>query len=225
MSESSVALRAVVAEDAPLLRRAIALVLESGGIEVVAQTGDGPALLAAARARIPDVAVIDIRMPPSHQREGLEAALEIRRDYPGVGIVLLSQHVDPHVAEQLFAEQVPRGLGYLLKERSAAVEAFIEGVRTVAAGGCVLDPEIVAVLMSRRARIDPLATLTPRERQVLALMAQGLSNAAIGRQLRMGDRTVETHVRRIFTQFGLLPSDEVNRRVQAVLAYLRAQSG
>ncbi len=225
MSDPTLTLRAVVAEDAPLLRRAIALVLESGAIEVVAQTGDAPTLLAAVRALEPHVAVIDIRMPPNHLREGLEAALEIRRDYPDVGLVLLSQHVDPHVAERLFAEQVPRGLGYLLKERSAAVEAFVEGVRTVAAGGCVLDPEIVTVLMSRRARVDPLATLTPRERQVLALMAQGLSNAAIGRHLRMGDRTVETHVARIFTQFGLVPSDDVNRRVQAVLAYLRARSG
>lgn len=213
--------RAVIAEDAPLLRHALALVLREGGIDVVGQAADVPSLLAAVEVSRPDVAMVDLRMPPNHCREGLDAALHIKATNPGVGVAVLSQHVDGEVAELLFDGRAT-GVGYLLKERCGSQRTFIESLENVAAGGCVLDPEVVTSMMTRRRRVDPVAELTPREREVLALMAQGMSNLAIARALHLGERTVETHVARIFRQFRLDPSPEVNRRVHAVLVYLRS---
>jgi DNA-binding NarL/FixJ family response regulator len=212
--------RVVLADDAVLIREAVAGLLEQHGFEVVAQVGDATSLLAAVAGLRPAVAIVDIRMPPKRRLDGFEAAVGIRRDHPEVGVLLLSQYLEAHYPIALFGSDA-RGVGYLLKERVSGVDAFVEAVRTVAAGGCVLDERVVAMLMGNRRR--DVDVLSEREREVLALMAEGLSNAAICKRLYLTPKTVESHVRNIFARLGLLPESEGHRRVLAVLAYLRAQ--
>ena len=213
-------MRVVIGEDSVLLREGIARILADAGIEVVAQAGDREELVRKVRAHKPDVAVIDIRMPPDHTDEGVRAAREIRRSLPEVGILVLSQYVDEHYALALLSDGA-EGIGYLLKDRVGEVDRFIDAVRRVAAGGSVLDPEVVAHMLGRRRDEGPLADLTPRERQVLELMAEGLSNKAICEQLVVTERAVEHHVTSIFTKLGLPASGREHRRVLAVLAYLQ----
>ena len=213
-------MRVVIGEDSVLLREGIARILADAGIEVVAQAGDREELVRKTRAHKPDVAVIDIRMPPDHKDEGLRAAKEIRSALPHVGILVLSQYVDEHYALALLSDGAD-GVGYLLKDRVGEVDRFIEAVRRVAAGGSVLDPEVVAhALGRRRADEGPLADLSAREREVLELMAQGLANKAISEQLVVTERAVEHHVTSIFTKLGLPAGGREHRRVLAVLAYL-----
>jgi DNA-binding NarL/FixJ family response regulator len=210
----------VVGEDSVLLREGIARLLEDAGFEVVGQAGDADELLRKVRAHKPDVAVIDIRMPPNHSDEGVRAARQVRALLPKVGILVLSQYVDEHYALALLSDGA-EGIGYLLKDRVGEVDRFIDAVRRVAAGGSVLDPEVVAHMLGRRRDEGPLADLTPRERQVLELMAEGLSNKAICEQLVVTERAVEHHVTSIFTKLGLPASGREHRRVLAVLAYLQ----
>ena len=213
-------MRVVIGEDSILLREGIARILADAGFEVVAQAGDREELVRKTRAHKPDVAVIDIRMPPDHKDEGLRAAKEIRSALPHVGILVLSQYVDEHYALALLSDGAD-GVGYLLKDRVGEVDRFIEAVRRVAAGGSVLDPEVVAhALGRRRADEGPLADLSAREREVLELMAQGLANKAISEQLVVTERAVEHHVTSIFTKLGLPAGGREHRRVLAVLAYL-----
>ena len=213
-------MRVVVGEDSVLLREGIARLLEDAGFEVVGQAGDADELLRKVRAHKPDVAVIDIRMPPNHSDEGVRAARQVRALLPKVGILVLSQYVDEHYALALLSDGA-EGIGYLLKDRVGEVDRFIDAVRRVAAGGSVLDPEVVAHMLGRRRDEGPLADLTPRERQVLELMAEGLSNKAICEQLVVTERAVEHHVTSIFTKLGLPASGREHRRVLAVLAYLQ----
>ena len=213
-------MRVVIAEDAVLLREGIARLLADAGCEVVARVGDGPGLVAAIEQHRPDVSIVDVRMPPSFRDEGLRAALESRRRVPGSAVLVLSQYVEEQYAGELLASGA-EGTGYLLKDRVADVRDFIAAVRQVAAGGTVLDPEVVAQLVARRRRTDRLDALTERERAVLALMAEGRSNSAIAETLVVGDGTVEKHVSSIFAKLGLAPTDAGHRRVLAVLAYLR----
>ena len=213
-------MRVVIAEDSGLLRQGLVRLLGDSGFEVVAQVGDGPGLVEAVDRDRPDVCVVDVRMPPTHRDEGLRAALEARRLVPGLPVVILSQYVEERYAGELL-ESGADGVGYLLKDRVADVGDFVDALRRVAAGGPVLDPEVVAQLLARRRRDDPLETLTPREREVLGLMAEGRSNAHIARSLVVTDGAVEKHVRNIFGKLGLPASDSNHRRVLAVLAYLR----
>jgi DNA-binding NarL/FixJ family response regulator len=213
--------RALVADDSVLLREGIVRLLEGGGFEVVAQAGDAEELVRKALAHKPDVAVVDIRMPPTRTDDGLRAAVEIRRRLPGTAVLVLSQYVEESYALDLVAESAER-TGYLLKDRVADVDRFLESVRRVGEGGSVLDPEVVAHLMGRRRREDPIAELTPREGEVLALMAEGRSNQAIADQLVVTERAVEKHVTSILAKLGLDPAPEDHRRVLAVLAYLRS---
>jgi DNA-binding NarL/FixJ family response regulator len=194
--------------------------LEDAGLEVVAQAGDAEDLLRKVRAHKPDVAITDIRMPPSHTDEGLRAALVIRGELPETGVLVLSQYVDEAYAFELLSGST-EGVGYLLKDRVADVDALLEGVRRVAAGGSALDPEVVTHLLGRHRRDDPLDALTAREREVLALMAEGRSNRAIAAELVVTERAVEKHVTSIFSKLGLPASAADHRRVLAVLAYLR----
>jgi DNA-binding NarL/FixJ family response regulator len=212
--------RVVIAEDAVLFREGLARVLEAAGIGVAAQVGDAQSLLAQVRADPPDAVVVDIRMPPTHSSEGLDAAQRIRAEHPGVGVLVLSQYVEPHHAMQLL-EGGAGGVGYLLKDRVADVGEVVDAVQRVAAGGSVIDPEVVAQLVSRRRTRDPLQELTDRERQVLALMAEGRSNQAIGQRLFLSPKTVEAHVHSIFTRLDLHATPDDHRRVLAVLAFLR----
>jgi DNA-binding NarL/FixJ family response regulator len=212
--------RVVIAEDSGLLRQGLVRLLGDSGFEVVAQVGDGPGLVEAVDRQRPDVCVVDVRMPPTHRDEGLRAALEARSLVPGLPVVILSQYVEERYASELL-ESGPDGIGYLLKDRVADVRDFVDALRRVAAGGTVLDPEVVAQLLARRRRDDPLETLTPREREVLGLMAEGRSNAHIARSLVVTEGAVEKHVRNIFGKLGLPASDSNHRRVLAVLAYLR----
>jgi DNA-binding NarL/FixJ family response regulator len=214
-------MRVVVADDSVLLREGIVRLLDEAGVEVVAQAGDADDLLRKASAHRPDVAVVDIRMPPTGTDDGLRAALEIRRSLPGTGVLVLSQYVEEGYALDLVGDGAD-GTGYLLKDRVADVERFVDAVRRVGAGGSVLDPEVVASLLDRRRRDDPLAELTDREREVLALMAEGRSNQAIAEQLVVTERAVEKHVTSIFNKLGLTPAPEDHRRVLAVLTFLRA---
>ena len=213
-------MRVVLAEDSVLLREGIARILDEAGIEVVGQAGDAEDLLRKVRAHKPDVAITDIRMPPSHTDEGLRAAHEIRGELPDVGVLVLSQYVEEGYALDLLADNAA-GLGYLLKDRVGDVDAFLDAVRRVADGGSALDPEVVSQLMGRKRRDDPLDELTPREREVLGLMAEGRSNHAIAETLVVTERAIEKHVTSIFSKLNLVNTPEDHRRVLAVLAYLR----
>jgi DNA-binding NarL/FixJ family response regulator len=211
----------VLAEDSVLLREGLVRLLREAGTEVLAAVGDGPSLVRAVREHRPDVAVVDVRMPPTHTDEGLRAAAAIRARFPGTGVLVLSQYVEEAYALELFADGAD-GLGYLLKDRVADLDRFVESVRRVGEGGSALDPEVVSRLLGRQRRDDPLAPLSPREREVLGLMAEGRSNAGIAEQLVVTERAVEKHVTSIFTKLGLAPAPEDHRRVLAVLTYLRA---
>jgi DNA-binding NarL/FixJ family response regulator len=214
--------RAVIADDSVLLREGIARLLAEDDIEVVAGVGDADALIGAVETHKPDLAVIDVRMPPGHRDEGLRAAIEIRRRWPGVALLVLSQFVEERYATELLAGDT-EGIGYLLKDRVADVAEFIEAVRRVAAGGTALDPEVVRQLLARSRRADPLARLTAREREVLALMAEGRSNSAIAETLVVSMGAVEKRVANIFMKLDLPPDDEQHhRRVLAVVRYLNS---
>jgi DNA-binding NarL/FixJ family response regulator len=213
-------MRIVVADDSVLLREGIVRLLEESGFDVVAQAGDAPDLLRKVSAHKPDVAVVDIRMPPTNTDDGLRAALEIRERLPETGVVVLSQYVEEGYALDLVTDSA-EGVGYLLKDRVADVERFVDSVRRVGEGGSALDPEVVSQLLGRRRRQDPLSELTDREREVLELMAEGRSNRAIGEQLVVTERAVEKHVTSIFDKLDLAPAPEDHRRVLAVLAFLR----
>jgi DNA-binding NarL/FixJ family response regulator len=212
--------RIVIADDAALIREGVARVLMDGGLEVIDQVSDADALLRSIRDERPDVALVDIRMPPTYTDEGLRAAREIRSRYPETAVLVLSQHLEPDYAVRLIEER-PEGVGYLMKERVGRVEQLLDAVQRVAAGECVVDRAVVDELLARRHRIDPLADLTPREREVLALMAEGRSNQGICRALWLSPKTVETHIRGAFAKLGIQEAAEDNRRVLAVLAFLR----
>jgi DNA-binding NarL/FixJ family response regulator/class 3 adenylate cyclase len=215
------AVRVVLAEDSVLLREGIARLLTDAGLEVVGQVGNADDLLRRIGFSKPDVAIVDIRMPPTHTDEGLRAAREIRTRHPGLGVLVLSQYVEPQYAMDLLAETA-EGTGYLLKDRISDVEDFVAAVRRVAQGGSALDPAVVSQLVGRTRHDDPLAELTPREREVLSLMAEGLSNAGIAERLVVTERAVEKHVTSIFGKLGLTVSAEDHRRVRAVLLFLRS---
>jgi DNA-binding NarL/FixJ family response regulator len=213
--------RVVIAEDAVVLRDGLAELLDGRGFAVTAAVGDAPGLLAAVREHRPDVAVVDVRMPPTHTDDGLRAAVELRREQPELGVLVFSQYVETRYATELLAERAD-GVGYLLKDRVAHVSQFVDAVRRVAEGGTALDPEVVTQLFGASRRTDSLATLTPREREVLALMAEGRSNTAIAAALVVSGRAVEKHVANIFTKLDLPPSEADHRRVLAVLRYLES---
>jgi DNA-binding NarL/FixJ family response regulator len=210
--------RVVIAEDLALLREGLVRLLEDAGHEVVAAVEDGSALVRVAVTERPDVAVVDVRLPPTFRDEGLRAAIEARRRVPGLPVLVLSQYVEQTYAAELLADGAG-GVGYLLKERVAETRDFVAAVERVASGGTALDPEVVRQLVARR---GPLGELTPREREVLGLMAEGRSNAAVAAELVISESAVEKHVSRIFDKLDLAPSDSDHRRVLAVLAYLRA---
>jgi DNA-binding NarL/FixJ family response regulator len=214
-------MRVVVADDSVLLREGVVRLLEENGFEVVGQAGDAEDLIRKVKAHKPDVAVVDIRMPPTNTDDGLRAALEIRAELPDTGVLVLSQYVEEGYALDLVGESAG-GVGYLLKDRVADVERFVDSVRRVADGGSALDPEVVSQLVGRARRDDPLGALTPREREVLELMGEGRSNKAIAEHLVVTERAVEKHVTSIFGKLGLAPAPEDHRRVLAVLAFLRA---
>jgi len=211
----------MLADDAVLLREGMARILAEIGFTVTGQAGDGPHLLALARADPPDVAVIDLRMPPGFSAEGLETAAALRTLLPDIGLMLLSQYVQVHHALQLMTD-FDGGVGYLLKDRVSDLSSFGADLRKVARGETVIDPELVSRLVGRRRQRDPLDRLTDRERSVLALMAQGLTNSAIGQEMHLAVKTVESHVTAIFTKLGLTHDEREHRRVLAVLTFLRA---
>jgi DNA-binding NarL/FixJ family response regulator len=221
-------MRAVIVEDLALLREGIVALLRENGIDVVAQADDGPGLERIVSGHKPDVAIVDVRLPPSFTDEGLRAAIAARQRHPGLGVLILSQYVESVYTAELLASG-EAGVGYLLKERVGEVRAFIDAVQRVAAGGTALDREVVAELMRARtasgADDGALASLTPREREVLELMAEGRSNAAVARALVVSGGAVEKHVRNIFAKLDLPASDDDHRRVLAVLAFLRAGAG
>ena len=212
--------RVVIAEDSGLLREGLARLLADAGMDVVAKAGDGPGLIAAAEQHRPHVAVVDVRMPPGYRDEGLKAAIEVRHRVPDLAVLVLSHYVEERYGAELL-EAGAAGVGYLLKDRVADVRDFVAAVRDVASGGTVLDPEVVSQLLSRRRRDQRLAALTPREREVLSLMAEGRSNHAIARALYVTEGAVEKHVKNIFGKLGLAQTDDDHRRVLAVLTYLR----
>jgi DNA-binding NarL/FixJ family response regulator len=218
---SDAAVRVVIAEDSVLLREGVARLLEDAGFEIVGQSSTADDLLLKVRSYKPDVAVVDIRMPPTNTDEGLQAAKTIREQHPGVGVLVLSQYVEPAYAMELL-EDSAEGVGYLLKDRITEVGDFADAVRRVADGGSALDPAIVSKLVGRNRRDDPVATLTPREREVLELMAEGRSNQAIAERLVVTERAVEKHVTNIFGKLRLTATPEDHRRVLAVLAFLRS---
>jgi len=211
----------VLAEDSVLLREGVARILDEAGFEVVGQAGNADELMLKVRSYTPDVAIVDIRMPPTHTDEGLRAAQEIREKHPTCGVLVLSQYVEATYAMELLAESA-EGVGYLLKDRVSDVNEFADAVRRVGEGGSALDPTIVSQLVGRRRRDDPIDQLTPREREVLGLMAEGRSNSGIAEQLVVTDRAVEKHVTSIFSKLRLPAASEDHRRVLAVLAYLRS---
>lgn len=214
-------MRVVVAEDSVLLREGIVRLLSESGFDVVGQAADAEDLVRKVGAHKPDVVIADIRMPPTNTDDGLRAALEIRESHPDTGVLVLSAYVEEAYAIELVSDNAG-GVGYLLKDRVADVEAFVEAVRRVAGGGSALDPEVVSRLVGRTRRDDPLAELTPREREVLELMAGGRSNHAISEQLVITERAVEKHVTSIFGKLNLTPTPEDHRRVLAVLTFLRS---
>jgi DNA-binding NarL/FixJ family response regulator len=213
--------RVVVADDSVLLREGIVRILGDSGFEVVGQAGDAEDLVRKVAAHKPDVAIIDVRMPPTNTDDGLRAAQKIRAELPGTGVLVLSQYIEEGYALELLSENA-EGVGYLLKDRVADVERFTESVRRVGEGGSALDPEVVAQLLGRRRREDPLEELSPREREVLELMAEGRSNHAIAEAMVVTERAVEKHVTSIFGKLKLPPTAEDHRRVLAVLRFLRA---
>ena len=212
-------MRIVIAEDAAVIRAGLAEILTDRGHEIVAAVGDAEALKDAVAAHQPDVAIVDVRMPPSHTDEGLRAAIAIRRDHPGVGILVFSQYIETRYAADLLATR-SGGVGYLLKDRVANVAEFTDAITRIAAGGTALDPEVVRGLLNASRHASALGTLTAREHDVLALMAEGRSNSAIADRIVVSERAVEKHISNIFTKLGLPPSDSDHRRVLAVLAYL-----
>ena len=212
-------MRVVIAEDQFLLREGMASLLKEHGFDVAEAVGDGPSLLRALTSQRPDVAIVDVRLPPAYTDEGLRAALEARRQVPGLPVLILSTHVERLYARELLADQAG-GVGYLLKDRVFTDEQFTDALRTVARGGTVMDPEVVAKLLARRSGQPPVARLTDRELQVLELMAEGRSNSAIGQRLVITEKAVSKHCTSIFAKLDLPPSDDDNRRVLAVLTYL-----
>ena len=213
-------MRVVIADDSVLLREGVVRLLEEAGFEVVGQAGDAEDLIRKVAAHKPDVAVVDVRMPPTNTDDGLRAAQKIREEHPETGVLVLSQYVEEAYAMELLSESA-EGVGYLLKDRVADLDRFTDSVRRVGQGGSALDPEVVAALLGRRRKEDPLADLTPREREVLGLMAEGRSNHAIAEQLVVTERAVEKHVTSIFGKLRLQPAAEDHRRVLAVLTYMR----
>ena len=213
-------MRVVLADDSVLLREGVARLLQDAGFDVVGQAGTAEELMLKVRSYAPDVAIVDIRMPPTHTDEGLRAAQEIRTKHPDVGVLVLSQYVEPGYAMELLAESA-EGVGYLLKDRVSDVDEFASAVRRVADGGSALDPTVVSQLVGRRRRDDPVEELTPREREVLELMAEGRSNQAIAERLYITMRAVEKHVTSIFGKLRLPAASEDHRRVLAVLAFIR----
>ncbi|WP_456935082.1 MULTISPECIES: response regulator [unclassified Geodermatophilus] len=213
-------LRVVLGEDSVLLREGLVRLLEEAGTTVAAAVGDGPSLVRAVVAERPDVAVVDVRMPPTHTDEGLRAAVEVRRVVPGTAVLVLSQYVEVAYADELLADG-RGGVGYLLKDRVTDLDQLLAALAEVVAGGTVLDPQVVAQLFARRRADDPVRRLTPREREVLGLIAEGHSNTAIARQLVVTPGAVEKHTQRIFAKLGLAPDEDRNSRVMATLAYLR----
>ena len=213
-------MRVVIADDVMLVRSGLARLLEDAGVHVVGEAADADGLLALVARQQPDVAVVDIRMPPTHNDEGLVAARRIREEHPSTAVVLLSQYVEPRYAQRLLADQ-PGGLGYLLKERVSNIAVLVDALHRVTEGECVIDPTIVAQLMRGRRPNSPLERLTDREREILALMAEGRSNAGIARELGISERTVEAASAVVFQKLDLEPSPDLNRRVLAVLTLLR----
>jgi DNA-binding NarL/FixJ family response regulator len=213
--------RIALADDSLLFREGLARLLIEGGFEVAGQASDAEQLLALVDSTAPDVVIVDIRMPPDHRDEGLAAADAIKERHPGVGVLVLSQYVEPHYALALVDDR-PRGAGYLLKDRVEDLDTLVASIRRIAAGEVVIDPSVVAMLVNRARTHDPLDELTAREREVLRLMAEGRSNRAISAQLFLTERTVESHVRSIFLKLNLQPTSDDHRRVLAVLSYLRA---
>ena len=214
-------MRVVIAEDSAILRDGLTRLLRDRGHDVVAAVADGDALRSEVATSLPDVCVVDIRMPPSFTDEGLRAALALRRSHPQVGVLVFSQYVETRYAADLLAG-TPGGVGYLLKDRVADVREFVDALTRVADGGTALDPEVVSALVGASRRTEALATLTPREREVIERMAEGLSNAGIAAAMVITDRAVEKHVANIFMKFSLPPSESDNRRVLAVLRYLQS---
>ncbi|WP_433463164.1 LuxR C-terminal-related transcriptional regulator [Spirillospora sp. CA-142024] len=214
-------MRVVIAEDLALLRDGLIRLLGAFDFEVVEAVDNGPSLLRALTAHRPDVAVVDVRLPPTFTDEGLRAALEARKQIPGLPVLVLSQHVEQLYARELLSDSTG-GIGYLLKDRVSDVKVFVEAVRRVAGGGTALDPDVVSQLLTRHAREEPLQQLTPREREVLGLMAEGRSNAAIAGKLFVTEKAISKHTNSIFGKLGLPPDGDDNRRVLAVLAYLGA---
>jgi DNA-binding NarL/FixJ family response regulator len=217
---SASAIRVVLADDSVLFREGLARVLADNGFAVAAQAGDADELHAAVERETPDVVVTDIRMPPTNTNEGLLAAQRIRAEHPGVGVLVLSQYVETRQAVKLL-QNAPQRVGYLLKDRVSEIAEFTDAVRRIARGGSVIDPEVVGQLLRRRGEDSAIADLTGRERDILALMAQGRSNRAIGKRLFLSQKTVETHVGAIFSKLGLLPAADDHRRVLAVITYLK----
>jgi DNA-binding NarL/FixJ family response regulator len=213
--------RVLVADDSVLLREGLVRLLEEGGCEVVAQAGDADDLMRKARAHKPDVAIVDVRMPPDNTDDGLRAAIKIRSEQPQTGVLVLSQYIEEQYALELIGE-AQDGVGYLLKERVTDIDALLDAVRRVAQRGSVIDPQVVGRLLRRHREEDPLEELSPREREVLALMAEGRSNHAIAEALFVSERAVEKHVTSIFSKLNLPPAEETHRRVLAVLTFLRA---
>jgi DNA-binding NarL/FixJ family response regulator len=214
-------MRVVVADDVLLTRRGIVDLLQSAHVDVVGEADTADALLRLVRSEVPDVAVVDIRMPPTHTDEGLVAARRIRQEQPGVAVLVLSQYVEPRYAMQLL-EDHPEGLGYLLKDRVIDIATVVDAMRRIVDGETVVDPTIVSRLLARRRPSDPIRRLTDREREVLALVAEGMSNQAIARRIVVTERTVEAHVTQIFRKLDLADSPDSHRRVLAVLAWLRS---